>query len=301
MTRVLPPCALAALCASIALGCAKKDAPEPGGGEAPAAGGGDGRPVLGVRTEGDKQEAAHRLRQVGLALHNYEASHGTFPAGVVGPKGQLGLSWRVAILPYFEGPDLHGLYKEFKLAEPWDSEHNKKLVGKMPKVYEPPGAILAFGKTYLRSFAGPSAFIPGAPAGPKGAPVFNPWANQPPGSPARGRNIAGITDGTSNTLMVFEVAWTGLERSPGSLRAWPRGCNWTSDDNGSKNVANAMRTVKYNGGGNYNDVSMGSNHTGGCNVGLGDGSVRYLRESIDLNRVLLPLASRAGGEIVSDN
>ena len=62
----------------------------------------------------------------------------------------------------------------------------------------------------------------------------------------------------------------------------------------------AMATVKYNGGGNYNDISMGSNHSGGCNVAFGDASVRFLQESIDLNRVLLPLASRNGGEVVQE-
>jgi prepilin-type processing-associated H-X9-DG protein len=121
--------------------------------------------------------------------------------------------------------------------------------------------------------------------------------------PARtaGVTITGVTDGTSNTLMLFEVAWRGLELSPGSLRAWPRGCHWGDDCTSMKNVTNAMRTVRYNGGGNYNDISMGSNHTSGCNVAYGDGSIRFLRESIDLNRVLKPLASRAGGEVVSDN
>ena len=42
------------------------------------------------------------------------------------------LSWRVLILPYVEQEDL---YKQFHLDEPWDSEHNKKLIEKMPAVY----------------------------------------------------------------------------------------------------------------------------------------------------------------------
>ena len=50
--------------------------------------------------------------------------------------------------------------------------------------------------------------------------------------------------------------------------------------------------------GTYNDVSMGSNHSQGCNVVFGDGSVRFLNETIDLNTVLKPLASRAGGEVI---
>jgi prepilin-type processing-associated H-X9-DG protein len=109
-----------------------------------------------------------------------------------------------------------------------------------------------------------------------------------------------ITDGTSNTLMIFEVAWNGLETSPGSLRAWQRGISWATDSTSSKNVKNAMNTVKYNGGGNWNDISMGSNHTNGCNVAFADGSVRFLRRSTDLNTIMLPLASRNGGETLGD-
>jgi len=114
----------------------------------------------------------------------------------------------------------------------------------------------------------------------------------------RSVKIVQISDGTSNTMMVFEVAWKGLELSPGSLRSWVRGALWDNDYTCSKNVTNAMRTVRYNGGGNYNDISMGSNHPGGLNVCFGDGSVKFIPETIDLNRVLLPLASRNGSETV---
>ena len=50
------------------------------------------------------------------------------------------MSWRVAILPYI---DQHGLYKQFHLDEPWDSEHNKPLMAKMPAVYRSPMSKLA--------------------------------------------------------------------------------------------------------------------------------------------------------------
>jgi hypothetical protein len=33
---------------------------------------------------------------------------------------------------------------------------------------------------------------------------------------------------------------------------------------------------------------------------MGDGSVRFLTESVDLNNVLLPLASRLGGEVIPE-
>ena len=63
----------------------------------------------------------------------------------------------------------------------------------------------------------------------------------------------------------------------------------------------ATLTVRYNGGSNSNEVSMGSNHPGGCAVSMADASVRFLSADIDLNTVLLPLASRAGSEADRSN
>ena len=43
------------------------------------------------------------------------------------------------------------MYQEFHLDEPWDSEHNKALIAKMPKVYAAPGSKVAneFKTVYL--------------------------------------------------------------------------------------------------------------------------------------------------------
>ncbi len=114
--------------------------------------------------------AKNQLRNLFFALSSFELTHKHYPAGIVGPDGNLGLSWRVAILPYMDD-EAAKLYKEFKLAEAWDSPHNKKLLTRMPKLFATPGTAAAQGKTYLRTFAGPKAFIPLPAAGQVGQPA----------------------------------------------------------------------------------------------------------------------------------
>lgn len=135
------------------------------------------------------QRSANNLKQIALAMHNYHDTHNAFPpAAVCDKKGKPQLSWRVLILPYIEQ---EALYKEFKLDEPWDSDDNKKLIAKMPKVYAMPGK----GKpgdtdTYYRVFVGNGAGFD--------------WLT--------GAKIANLSDGTSNTLMCVTAAeavtWT---------------------------------------------------------------------------------------------
>ncbi len=77
---------------------------------------------------------ANDLKQLALAWQVYSDTNGMLPTAVYDKDGKALLSWRVQILPYIEGD---ALYKEFRLDEPWDSEHNKKLLEKMPKVCSP--------------------------------------------------------------------------------------------------------------------------------------------------------------------
>jgi hypothetical protein len=132
---------------------------------------------------------ANNLKQIAIALHSYHDSVGSFPPQAVYDKdGKALLSWRVLILPYIEQD---ALYKEFRLDEPWDSEHNKKLIARIPPTYvSPQGKASAVGGTFYQGFHGKMAFFEGK----------------------RGIKFADITDGTSNTIMVTEsavdVPWT---------------------------------------------------------------------------------------------
>jgi len=141
--------------------------------------------------------SSNNLKQMVLAFHNWHATYQHWPQpAIYGKDGKPLLSWRVAILPYIEQDQL---YKQFKLDEPWDSEHNKKLLPQMPKIYEIPGTKAPPGHTYYQVFTGADTPFPLDAAKKLNLP-------------------ASFTDGTSNTLALVEAAkavpWTKPEDIP---------------------------------------------------------------------------------------
>lgn len=145
--------------------------------------------VQKVRSAAARVQSMNNLKQIALAMHNSHDVDGKLPAAAICDKvGKPLLSWRVAILPYIEQGQL---YQQFKLDEPWDSEHNKKLIPLIPKTYVDPRAPEAkLGETYYKVFVGKEA-------------GFN-WD--------KGLKFTEFTDGTSNTVMAAAagdpVIWT---------------------------------------------------------------------------------------------
>lgn len=140
-------------------------------------------------------EKKNNLKQIGLGFHNYHDVYGAFPGAGSNAEGtSKGLSWRVHLLPML---DEYELYNEFNLDEPWDSDHNKALIARMPEVFQTPGAADE-GKTSLHVFLGEQAF-----------------------ALDKGMKIRDMTDGTSNTFLVVQAGadkadvWT----KPGGLKA----------------------------------------------------------------------------------
>jgi prepilin-type processing-associated H-X9-DG protein len=121
-------------------------------------------------------------------------------------------------------------------------------------------------------------------------------------------NLGSVTDGTSNTMMIAEMSWVSIPYGT-RYRTWVRGGDeYTGVVTGSPSFVVSGRNVTNPINGiftanlivPYNDVPFGSMHTGGMNACFGDGSVRFLRQSMDMV-TYRAMASRNGGEVVNDN
>jgi prepilin-type processing-associated H-X9-DG protein len=150
--------------------------------------------ALGGADDVPKKEldaSERNLRRIGVAFQYAHDALDVLPGDIISKDGKVLLSWRVALLPYLNEKKL---YEQFKLDEPWDSEHNKKLIEKMPKVYEPVRGKVIAGTTYYQSFYGPKT-------------LFDPKVEKRP-------TLASVAEknGTSNTVLALEAGvatpWT---------------------------------------------------------------------------------------------
>lgn len=138
-------------------------------------------------TDAQLAHSAANLRVIGDAFRKFHEDHSRLPTGLESKEGKPLLSWRVEILQCLGEEDL---YKQFKLDEPWDSEHNKKLIDKMPKVFAPVRGKFDKGLTFYQGFAGKRGLL----------------------NPGETVRFATVRDGLANTLLVAEAArpveWT---------------------------------------------------------------------------------------------
>jgi prepilin-type processing-associated H-X9-DG protein len=207
--------------------------------------------VQSAREAARRAQCVNNEKQIGLAMHNFASTQNDeFPGDIVDADGNPLLSWRVRILPFIEQ---QALYAQFRLDEPWDSEHNLQLLEQMPKIYLCPSrrdGDLATTTTY-KAIVGNGALFDGE---------------------GKGTRLAQIVDGTSNTILVAESG----EPVP-----------WTKPDDTPFDPENP---------GNF--FGLASDHPGGFNAAFADGSVRFIKNTINLE-VLKAIITKAGGEVVS--
>ncbi|MDC0935704.1 DUF1559 domain-containing protein [Pirellulales bacterium] len=227
--------------------------------------------VQSAREAGRRTECKNQLRQVGIALNAYHATHGAYPVGCDqwrpwGNEVNRQLAWSAFILPFLEQRTLYG---QLDLGRPFDDAVNS----------EPSRSRLSI---YLCPSADPEAFE--RPSG-RGASHYGGIFGQRitgPNNPPRGvmridrpTRIREIEDGLAWTLIVGEDT-----RFPDG--EWINGRN-LFDQAYAVNAAPVFE----------ND--LWSQHPGGA-LGLAcDASVHFLSEATDLE-VLAALCTRAGDE-----
>ena len=137
--------------------------------------------VQASRQAARRVQSMNNLRQIGLAMFNFESAYGSFPSTAALDENEKPvLSWRVAILPFIEQ---NQLFNEFNLDEPWDSEHNLALLERMPEVYKHPDRTTEPGYTVYQAAVGEDTYL----------------------RLDEVTTFGQITDGTSNTIMMVEV------------------------------------------------------------------------------------------------
>lgn len=104
-------------------------------------------------------------------------------------------------------------------------------------------------------------------------------------------------DGLSNTIAVGEISWDDFT----GYRTWNSSTYWGGGTHlvtfTTKNVFQSWPINSINNG-LHNNGPFGSEHPGGANFCLGDGSVQFLSETIDMN-LWVGLASCSGNEVVT--
>ena len=276
--------------------------------------------VQSAREAARRAQCINNLKQIGLACHNYADIHGIFPSQVGGVptwflQSDYRTSWLVQILPMMEQGNLFNAYN-FVADRAAYSYTNTTVMATPISGFNCPsyaGPILQQAQSDWNGFAGTIGsdmklwWIAGTCyKGNLGDNTTGPFpgsgnaygdlsGGQPTATGMFWRAqmvvpIAAVTDGTSNTLLAGE--------------ALPNTCNWNawSESNSSVATVSIPLNQKVNRNRALPQYCYGfrSQHPGGMNVAMTDGSVRYLKETVSVP-VYRALSTRAGGEVISSD
>ncbi|UUO06780.1 DUF1559 domain-containing protein [Blastopirellula sp. J2-11] len=264
-----------------------------------------------AREAARRMDCTNRLKQIGLALHNHHDAKGNFPAGVRNAKNLTYTSsswctgtgvdadarepWSVAILPYLEQINRYELFDvnaAFTTTEnrPGSTGNHAQFKRNNPAFQCPsdPGTRDDWATTSYFGVQGGGTASEESCSNQSGNRVFYRNGILHFNSKSKFRDIV---DGTSNTLMVGETKYslTPTGRDDGIYTSWASGtktdnfgCPWVlaaarDQINSNPKVGLTDDTL------NVMSKLFGSYHPGGCHFLLGDGSVHFLSETIDLN------------------
>jgi prepilin-type N-terminal cleavage/methylation domain-containing protein len=289
--------------------------------------------VQAAREAARRSQCSNNFKQLGLAMHNYHDTLGTFPPGVLSPGlnanfnpiATSGQSFLIPLLPFMEQKPLYDQVQPFLMTRASKDMPSRLMNTKIKTLVCPSdGNSPQDGSAHTPSDTAPAdnddGFI--------GNYVVCNGNQEITAANSKDMNgifyflsrngFASITDGTSNTVMSSEI----LVVIQGTDRDW-RGRYWRADHNsilfstilppnpgGATQIADKCRTCKASPNSSPPHapcqqstdpqvIYARSNHPGGVNAGLADASVRFISSTINV-QTWKDLGTRAGGETPTD-
>ena len=184
--------------------------------------------VQKVREAAARAKCQNNLKQIGLAVHNYESSNSCFPPAGSYVKGASSVSYSTlaVILPYVEQENLQKLMDFSRsYTDPVNLPSTRVRVpiylcpSEVKDQERPDGAVTHYPLNYGANMGVWLVFDPNSGKAGDGAfPVRH--RPTPTEFVARGNTVGAFTDGTSNTIGFAEVrAWTPYLRNGGNPSA----------------------------------------------------------------------------------
>jgi hypothetical protein len=288
--------------------------------------------VQKVREAANRMKCQNNLKQIGLGMHNHHDTYARLPDGAAGCCWG---TWQVQILPFIEQENVFKLYQNFgggdkgyvALMLPagtwrYRNENNAKVASVRFNILTCPSDTpntpntttnpldmvrypitshnyaVNFGNTRWAQNTFNMVTFQGAP--------FNVAGTAPYSSKAM--RFADITDGLSNTMLAAEV----LQGTGADLRGytwWGPGTQFTAhylpntstpDEMAGGNCVNRPQiNLPCNAMPSTNVMSARSRHAGGVQALLGDGSVRFIANTIAL-ATWRGLSTSKGGEVLGN-
>ncbi|WP_406697778.1 DUF1559 domain-containing protein [Singulisphaera sp. Ch08] len=268
--------------------------------------------VQAAREAARRIQCTNNMKQLGLALHNYHDVHGRFAPGSIDVTNPGGYEYRqpfiTSLLPFVEQGNLSNSYN-FNLS--FQTNPNSTTRSARVNVFNCPSDQQV---VFVNSTGGATDV--------KGSYGIN-WGQNTYADPILaapfalnyGASMAELTDGTSQTFLMAELIQTPQPAGQPANTIDRRGRVWSEQpsshqisarlapnsqapDYGACWVAFKAPCNRNAGNGPNHYIASRSVHPGGVNVLLGDGSIRFIKDSISLP-TWRALSSRAGGEVIS--
>jgi len=278
--------------------------------------------VQAAREAARRMSCSNNMRQIGLALHNYESAVKKMPFG----WNTHGTLWSAMVLPYMEQTNLYNtlIFRESGPGN-WDSgSANTVACETVVSTFRCPSMPLP---EYM-DYNGITRRVPASYRGNAGSNISSDDTSTIPIANTKSLEMldldgiffacsktrfADVTDGLSNTIFIgeshtdpdFVKDGQGMDFwIIGSPQADPCACNGgTGGTEFSEAVGSTFAPlnaqIKHPGiSGQLMELSFGSYHVGGAMMVMGDGSVTFLSDSINQN-VYRALGSRNMGEVAN--